>query len=451
MDAPGKRGALHGRLARVAGLVSEDEALIAAVFILAIVVGIIVLGHVPEGRYSLEARERAAVAGDVLSGLSRGREALVGSVYWPPLPTVAVALLALVPFVRPAPILGCVVSGISAALLAIYMNRLWAKEGVGALVRYPSLACLLFLPPVAVSIQLGQSTMVFVALVVCGWGFLISWLRGQSLRDLAYSGVLLGLAISVRYRALLIVVVALVVVALAVSLRRRRFSAVEGTCLTFLVPGAYVVLLWLGGNWLILGNPIFFLRGLSLPVWLGGAGARGSVAARAEWGTLAVVAPLVLSVPIVSLMAGSARGGALRHAAAVGGLVLSVLLVAGMDVSASLRVSDPAIPSVVKRLEERYPNGVFVVTGYEGYEFMEAAGVRAERRWVHVMRLKPRALRALLDAVGDRDLYLVVSGKRTERWEEVGLDWTGVHSRIPERFMFADRIDSWVLFECLRN
>ena len=430
----------------VTGFVTRHERLLVAAALIVLIALIIVVGHVPQAQYSLECKRRAWVAQDLAAGLSRGREGLVGSLDMPPLPTAIMAALGIVPFVS-FPAAGCIVSGLAPGLLAVYVNALWRRRGISRALRYPSMACLLLLPPVALSIQLGQSTMLFVALVLCGLGFLLTWLWGRSLRDLAYSALLLGLATAVRSQAIFVVLVALLVVAIAAACTHWKLSAIEGTCITFFTPTGYVILLWLAGNWLILGNPVFFLKALPGAVSAGMLDFGGFLSRNCDWRTVAAIAPLVVSVPLVSCVA---RGPAARHAAAGGGLLLTVLIVLAADVSPPIRTGDAAIPHVVNALTERHPAAMFIVTGYEGYEFAEAAPEDPDSQWLHLMHLHPSKLAEVLHDLKGRDVYVVLKEDGSlESWQDLGWQWKGVHSRIPEGFMFADRVDSWLVFECL--
>ena len=429
----------------------EREKLLEVGFVLLMLCFLLLPWRSSEARQSPEPKHRAAVACDLLEGATRGRQGLVGSTELPPLPTVLIAVIGLLPFVDPSLLASSVVSALAAVLLAVYMNRLWAAEGISPWVRYVGMACLLSLPPVALSVQLGQSTMLFIALVVCGWGLLTQWLRDGALRNLAYSAILLGLAVAVRYQAVLIVFGAILVVTCAVLLAHRRLSVLEGTVLTFVVPTGYVVLLWLCGNWLILGNPLFFLRGVAHSVAIGTADLQTVLISNCKWALLAVVGLMVLLVPLMSAASRRPSGGALRHAAALVGIVAAVALTVWGDVSVEGARSRPDIPHVVRTLRQRYPNSTFIVMGYEGYDFMEAAGENSERGWVHLMHLPPSAVDKVLDDFIGRTVYLLVHSRRTmERWDDLGLEWRRGQGRIPERLLFVEDLDPWVLFECLR-
>jgi len=413
---------------------------------------IIITGQLPGSPYSTESVHRTMVARDLLAGLSRGRQGLVGSPALAPLPTIIVTFLALIPFIKLTAICGAILAGIATLLLCLYLNRSWAREGISPWLRYPSIVCLLFLPPVTLSIQFGQTTMLFVTLVVCGWGFLTRWLREFALRDLAYAALLLGLSVGVRYQAIFLVALAFVLVIVAVTTEHRSLSLMEGTAVTFLVPTVYIVLLWIGGNWLILGNPVFFLRGLFHSISIGTADLRAILVTNCEWLVLGAVGLLTLSVPGVSMLARSESGGKLRHVTAFCALLLAVSIVLATGASSGIRTTDPRISRAVAQLEIKYPNGSFIVTGYEGYEFVHAAGSRPEEYWIHLMHLESEKLDKVLHDYRGREVYLLINTERTvERWEDVGLEWRGQYGRIPEHFIYVDQVGPWVMFEVIRQ
>jgi hypothetical protein len=67
------------------------------------------------------------------------------------------------------------------------------------------------------------------------------------------------------------------------------------------------------------------------------------------------------------------------------------------------------------------------------------------------MHLQPTRLGKVFHDFRGRQIYVLINTERTlERWEEVGLEWRGPHSRLPENFLYVDRVGPWVVFECIR-
>jgi len=434
-----------------ARFLSRHETLTVALLATAVAASILAAGGMPARHYSLEARQRAAVAADVISGVSRGTEGLVGSLYLAPLPTVLVIFAGLLPLVAVTPALGAVVAAAATVLLAAYANTSWRRHGVTGALRYPAMLCLLLLPPVALSMQSGQSVMVFVALVVCGAGELVGWLRSPSVRHLALSAVLLGAAVVTRYQGLLFVLVAAALVALAAVARRQGRAFVEGTLITFLFPTTYMILLWIGGNWLILGSPLFFLKAVWGPPSFGAAGLRALLAWDCPWLLLGVLAAFVLSVPLAACLTRPGGHGLPQQVAAGAAITALCVLALRVEIPTGLQSAPSDQRQVVRLLESAYPNGTFIVTGYAGYGFVAAAHPDPERRWVHIMHLEPGGVAKVLADYTGRGVYLLVNAAETrDRWDEVGLGWHRPGSRIPERYLFARQVGEWTVFEVLR-
>ena len=173
------------------------------------------------------------------------------------------------------------------------------------------------------------------------------------------------------------------------------------------------------------------------------------LSAGCEWASLGAVGLAVLGVPLAGLF--SPRSSLARRAALLGGLAAGALLALRVPGEAGARLPDPRIPRATAALERQHPNGSFIVTGYEGYEFVRAAGDDPQRAWIHVMHLEPGLLGKLLSDFRGRELYVLVdTERRLERWDDVGLEWRGAGHRVAEGFIYAGGVGPWVLFECVR-
>jgi hypothetical protein len=416
----------------------------------ALAVAVLLTGLESSRHYCSEAQVRASVAGDVVSARARGTQGLVGSLSLAPLPTVLIILMGLLPFVSIGPALNAVVGAGGAVLLAVSLDWLWRRHRVSAAVRYPAVACVLLMPPVVLSIQRGEATMLFAALVVLGAASLAEWARTPSTGLLAVSGLAFSLAVATRFQGLLFVAAGLVLIAAAALMWRGGWSYAEGTAITFAFPTAYVALLWIGGNWLVLRSPLFFLRALRGPLALGTTTPFAVFQWDCPWVLLGSLVLLALSVPLTVAVVG--RRPAFMHAVAVAAVVLA----AAWGIAAQER-RPPAEPKVgearqlVRLLELTYPNGTFIVTGYAGYDFIDAAAPDPHHHWVHIMHLRPEALTKVLEDYTGREVYLLLdTAEARGRWDEVGLLWQEPGYRVPERFLFARQAGTWALFEVLR-
>jgi len=106
----------------------------------------------------------------------------------------------------------------------------------------------------------GMSEIIFIYfLIFCSHRFL-QWLQTGRLRYLVLLSLGVSIALHVRYEAYLYAAV-LFVVLLVLVIKQPDFDAerMEGTLLTYLAPISYAGMLWPFVNWLVMGNPFYFL------------------------------------------------------------------------------------------------------------------------------------------------------------------------------------------------
>ncbi len=423
------------------------ESLVLSVFVLTTLL-IILTGFFHTPRYSLEAFYRAMAANDLLDGLSRGRQALVGSLQMAPLPTVFLAILAALPIFNATEALCVAIAAGCGLLLCRQLNDLWRAAGIPAPLRAAGGGAILLLPGTATSIMSGNSTMLFIATAVGGMCFLVDWLDTARLRSLTYAALLLGLALTVRFQTLFIAMAAALAVFVAIVSKKPEKGLAEGTSLIFITPISYMILLWLGGNWLILGNPFFLLRGALRFTVISRDGAGELLLTGGDWGTLGA-ALLIGAAPLMPGLikrkkVGAAWGGLIFAAAIVAAMIASYFFIPHPDVNKP----DDQIAKVMAGLESRHDNTSFIVTGFEGYEFSAAAGDNHEDVWIHVMHLEQTLLDRIIGDFRGRSLFLLVNSRDlSSGWINMGLEWAGPHTHIPEQFFFVEKTGDWLVFE----
>ena len=189
--------------------------------------------------------------------------ALVGFVE-PPAPA-----LAYLPFVAvasraaqtgmPGPAFGAVMLGIASLLLC----------GFGQALRLPRwlripIVLIVILHPVTLSYAAMGSPLVLLLVAVIGIAkSLAAWGDHGRLRDLIGCSLYCAVACLARYEAVFLVAAAAVYIGIRSGMGREGgYSRVEGLLITFLLPVIYFGGLWIGANWLIMGDPWHFVRGL---------------------------------------------------------------------------------------------------------------------------------------------------------------------------------------------
>jgi len=426
---------------------SGYEAAVFCVFVLASL-AIAIEGILLSPAYSLEALQRSMGAEDLLAGLSRGRQALVGSLWFPPLPTVVLAIGASFPLISVEKATCVLIAAAAGLLLCRCLNGLWREEGINPLVRAAGGVAILLLPAVFISIRTGQSTALYLASVAGGMCFLVKWLSTAQLRALAYAGLLLSLSPIIRFQGIFIASGAALIVFIAILLKKPEKGLMEGSALIFATPIVYMLLLWLGGNWLILGNPFFPFRGLLRFFRIEQQGLAGQVLGDSrEWITLALVT-LIATAPVLHGFIHKKAGTALKTCT-------FALIIAGATAFAHFSLKPPEVErpdeelaQIMSELEDRHDNTSFIVTGYEGYEFTAHAGTDIENVWVHVMHLESAKLEKILEDFRGRQIYLIVNAKdNTSGWINLGFEWVQPRIQMVEQLLFVERIDQWIVFE----
>ncbi len=397
--------------------------------------------------YSLESFYRTMAAADLLEGLSRGRQALVGSLRIGPLPTVMLGIAAAFPAVSVSREASVVIAAVSALLLCWHVNGLWRSKGIHPLIRAAGGLSVLLLPQVAMSIQTGRSTMVFVALTVAGLVFVARWLEDRRLRSLAYAGLFFGLGLTVRFQVVFVALGAALLIT-AVLVRKPRKGQLEGSGFIFLTPVAYMILLWLGGNWLILGNPLFPLRGVVRSLRLEQTTLPELLVSGCEWGVLVLVTIIAVGVFVPRFLSRKADTPPVRSFVLAAGIAIAGITAFFYPMRVEMEGPDAKVSYVIDRLQATYHNTSFIVTGYAGYEFSLEAGEDEEDAWIHVMHLEQSKLDKIMEDFRGRNVFLIVDMQDlAEGWLDVGLEWVEPWTNIPEQFFYVDRVGSRLVFE----
>jgi len=406
-----------------------------AFFVLFLAMGVSVAAYVgyPQGRPSPDAVIRAGIGEDLFQGVPRGRQGLIGSLRWAPLPTLLSALFLRLPSLRPGPFAQCIVAAGAYALLCAFLNSWWAGKGLGVGVRFPALAALYLSPWARHQIASGSSTPVFVMLAVLSGCLFIDWWETDELRSLAYLSIVVGLAILTRYQFILIFLGILVAVFLHVLLHHPRGQLrayAEGTLILYTMPALYVVGVWFIANWLIMGDPTFFMRGLP---W--GHARPAAWRPLLEDGCRWAACGVPFAVALVGWLGRKVfRRGRLLAGLPAAGLALFVLGVSHVPVRPSMAETR----AIARALEELDTLDRVAVSGHVGYVLLDQATPRVRQMLRDVHSLSFYEEKALESSRG-RNLYVLVPPDRPEyRWEDIRLKYPGMAEAQP-RFVVFER------------
>ena len=214
----------------------------------------------PDG-ISLEAQVRDALCHRLLANTTDGRQALVSSVWWAPLPTLLRLPLAALPGLPCLPVASLCVSIFFGLAALVLLNRTLQAWGVGW-VRFLLAAGLAANPCFAHECLNGSSNtfLIFLVLwIVQGWTL---WLTEHRMRGMVFLG--LGCAMLLLSSAELAPWTLAVLVAFALIELRRGGAGGRREAVLFitLFPVVYALGLWMLTNWLIMNRWLYFARSL---------------------------------------------------------------------------------------------------------------------------------------------------------------------------------------------
>ncbi|MDP6524173.1 MAG: hypothetical protein QGH15_08115 [Kiritimatiellia bacterium] len=208
-----------------------------------------------------EAWIREAIRRQIAANSTEGRQALVSSAWWGPLPSLLGLPFSLL-FTSPVlPVSSLLVSALmgSASLLLLY--RVLQKWGAGKV--WPVFVGAMALNPVflkqCVNGSSATTSLFFTVLVAYG---LTEWIHSRSLRYLVYFGFASGMLIVSDFNMAMWVLVAFALVGVDLVARKFEPGQRQAVLIMALTPLVYVSVLWLLMNWLVMGDGFYFLRSL---------------------------------------------------------------------------------------------------------------------------------------------------------------------------------------------
>lgn len=187
-----------------------------------------------------------------------GKLTAIGFV-WPPVITLVLIPFAVVDGLANSLWALPLMSSMFAAGMFAVINRTYRLLGMGFLARYALLVAFAFNPFLARYASNGMGEIVSLFFVAVAMHYLIKWIVDGHDWHLAPSGMAWALAMLSRYEIGLYALAAGIAVALILWRRRASGARAEGTLLLYVAPVVYCLLLWVLFNFLITGNPLYFV------------------------------------------------------------------------------------------------------------------------------------------------------------------------------------------------
>ncbi len=430
-------------------MISENRVIFLLVAVLSI--GWVFVADYPPRAPSREAIVRCGTGATLISGYTRGRQGLVGSLRWAPFPTLLVLPMMGVRELSQDGTAACIVAGLAAALFAAFLNAWLASCRVGRGWRYLALVLLAANPMFERSIVRGESAILFAFLIVACCCFLIHWLQTLELRSLAYLSILCAFAVLTRYQAIVFVTLVFLIVLIYLLAEREKEAHTEGTLLVLLSPTVYAVCLWFAANWLIMGDATFFLRGLMLAPERG-IGLRDLLTDGCEWSYCLLPLFIAVLAWVFTQFKASVALATVRGAAIAGLALLALLAEVRAPEAPAVREEQAARQeqqAIVAEVAKRYKDDKVVVSGYLGYELRR----QAPRTWafvfIHTMSLHLDEI--LRDHPGQKIFVLVPKDEGDGWWEDMNLKYPGIYDNGAAFTIFERAWPHWRLFGVVRT
>lgn len=199
----------------------------------------------------------------IAANTTEGRQALVSSVWYPPLPVLLRLPVALVLPIRELPAASLIVSALFGAACLSLLLRMLERWGLGRS-RYLFAAALFLDPAFLGEALLGTATtsaLFFILLTAYGFA---GWVATRSLRSLAYFAFASALLLVTRFELAPWIATAFLLLAGDLAARPAAPGQRRAALILALLPAAYALGLWTMMNWLIMGDALYFVRSLGV-------------------------------------------------------------------------------------------------------------------------------------------------------------------------------------------
>lgn len=179
---------------------------------------------------------------------------------WPPLMTIALLPFAAIKPLATSLLALPLMSAVFGAGLVVMLDRTLGLVGMLRLVRLPLVALIGINPMILYYSGNGMGESLSLFLIAFSVYAYLRWYLQRTVSTLIFASIALTLALLARYESLLSALVLGIAVGAALIRQRTSREELEGVVITFFAPIAYGLGLWIFFNWLIMGNPFFWLN-----------------------------------------------------------------------------------------------------------------------------------------------------------------------------------------------
>lgn len=179
---------------------------------------------------------------------------------WPPISTFVFLPLAAIKPVATSLLALPLTTAFFAGAMLVFLSRTLELLGMPRTHRFPLLAAFAVNPMIAFYASNGMSEMVYLAFLMGGVYSFLRWYLERRPTMLVLAGIFFSIGILSRYEVFTWAMVLTGVIGAALIRQHVTRQELEGTLIAYLAPISYGIGLWLFFNWLILKDPLFWLR-----------------------------------------------------------------------------------------------------------------------------------------------------------------------------------------------
>lgn len=178
---------------------------------------------------------------------------------YPPLTTLLISPLTLVPALARSLAIVPVASALFAAGTMVILNSMLRRAQVLTALRYAVLLAVGANPLVLLYGAGGSRQFIWISLVMVAVGALFAWYVTADIRFIMISGLAFSVATLAGYSSLIWFAIGALMIGSVLSRLGARGEEIEGTTVGFAAPTAYVIALWTAFNLILLSNPFAWI------------------------------------------------------------------------------------------------------------------------------------------------------------------------------------------------
>ncbi len=181
---------------------------------------------------------------------------------WTPLPSILQLPLVIFKPLAKYGFSGNIISALFGALSCLYIYKFLNKSHLNFFSKIIFLLLFGLNPMIILYSANGMSEIIFVFFIILASWHLIKWNKTKRMTELILLGIILSLAFFTRYETIpLAITIGFLVIFLNYGKIKTRFNEIQGSIVLYFLPILFSVFLWIVANWLIMGDPFYFLRG----------------------------------------------------------------------------------------------------------------------------------------------------------------------------------------------